>query len=464
MPPARPLCPIDVLRAVPRRYPVPALPASEDEARQAAPAAALAFAIEHARAAMAQQAAPPPALQALFIDALARMIRDALRPEGGDPAVQALVLRHHVPCVREHAALAAQADRDRRAIRSAVDAVAHPAKPRPEAPQPQRQALERLHALASSGAWQALAADVRGLLDAPVAWQQPGIGAGLQRILDAPALQRLQRLDALASDAAVRRHQGLQARQGPAAGTHAAAAHGADTRRRGAVAEAQAAPALQALVDRLNTTAPASARYRAVGSLLVPGRLAAHAERAKTEWDLAVLRQAPPVGDAPAWELCLLVEVKASADAATSDFPRLLRGLALLAGADAAAALPFASRQGELQLRGASLRALAAEADLHRAVLYCCDGPADPAPRLLSAASRMQLLSAPQSLAFAGRVADGQPADLQALVPLWRQLLASPRFEQVLRQYPTLCQVRALMVHVDDLSAAVGAGTDPARQ
>ncbi|MNT53294.1 hypothetical protein D3C72_1903770 [compost metagenome] len=74
----------------------------------------------------------------------------------------------------------------------------------------------------------------------------------------------------------------------------------------------------------------------------------------------------------------------------------------------------------------------------------------------------MQLLSAPASLDFASRLADGQDGqDAQALAlePVWLELVASPRWGAVLNQYPLLRQVRALMVHPDDLRAAIDAAS-----
>src|SRR5690606_8219686 len=124
---------------------------------------------------------------------------------------------------------------------------------------------------------------------------------------------------------------------------------------------------------------------------------------------------------------------------ATTDFPRLLRGLRLLAHARKDATYPAATRQGEVKLRGASLSTLPAnEDDLAATVLYCCNAPADAAPRLLSAASRMQLLSSQASLTFASKLADNQPADARDLEPVWQHLLASPRWNPVLHQYATL--------------------------
>ena len=164
--------------------------------------------------------------------------------------------------------------------------------------------------------------------------------------------------------------------------------------------------------------------------------------------------------DATTWDVCVLVEAKASVDAATTDLPRLVRGLTLLAHADTHTAYSFRTQQGAVRLSGASLAALAGDgAALRRTVLYCCDAPVETAPRVLSPASRMQLLSAHASLEFAGALADGRDADCVDLEPVWRQLLESPRWRPVLDQYATLREVRELMVHPEDLRAAVDIAT-----
>src|SRR3546814_16111503 len=67
------------------------------------PATELAIVIEQARAAAAGEVAPDAALKRRFIQALARMICDAMHPESGDPAFQAIVLRHRSIQVREYA-------------------------------------------------------------------------------------------------------------------------------------------------------------------------------------------------------------------------------------------------------------------------------------------------------------------------------------------------------------------------
>ncbi|MEM5429824.1 3-deoxy-D-arabino-heptulosonate 7-phosphate synthase [Cupriavidus oxalaticus] len=441
------------LRTVARRYRVPASAAAIPEPQSASPATTLALAVEQARAALARGETPAAALQERFIEALASLIREALRADGGDPVFQAMVMRHRAPHVREYASLSAGAAQDRREIWAAVNAIAHPGRQQRLVPGPWREALARLHACAAASSWSALRDAVQGLPDMPeIANGAPG----LARLLDSPALKRLQRLEALASDDLVRRYRMLWERHGPRSGSAGASARGVAARQRGAAVEAQASQALAALARRLNEAGQAPASYRVVTSMRVPASIPAPHERAKTEWDAVLLRQVLPVEEAPAWEICLLAEAKASVDAATTDLPKLLRGLRLLAQADKDAVYAFETQQGTVRLQGASLSALHADAaGLAGMVLYCCDAPAEASPRLLGAASRMQLLSAQASLEYASGLALAQTADSAALEPVWHQLLESPRWHSVLNQYPTLWQVRELMVHPGDLMAAI---------
>lgn len=285
---------------------------------------------------------------------------------------------------------------------------------------------------------------------------EPQFERGLTRLVDGPELQRLRRLEALAADELVRQYVSLWDRHGPRSGSSTAAAQGSVSQQRGAAVEALAAQALEALARRLNETQPGLASYRVVTSMRVPASIPASPERAKSEWDVVLLRHAEAVHETAAWDVCLLVEAKASVDAATTDFPRLLRGLRLLAHAQQHVAYSFETQQGPVSLNGASLSALTTdEAGLTRAVLYCSDAPAEATPRLLSAASRMQLLSADASLEFASSLTDKQHADSRDLEPVWHQLLESPRWAAVLNQYPMLRQVRGLMVHTEDLVAAI---------
>jgi hypothetical protein len=215
--------------------------------------------------------------------------------------------------------------------------------------------------------------------------------------------------------------------------------------------------ALEALARRLNEEAGDGPPYRVVSSMRVPATIPASPDGAKGEWDGVLLRQAGTAESPPAWDICLLMEAKASVDAATSDLPRLLRGLRLLAHAEERVTYTFATRQGPVRLRGQSLRALGGcDAALERIVLYCCDAPADETPRLLGAASRMQLLSTRASLEFAVMPAGARDAEPHALEQVWHQLLHEPRWSAVLNQYPMLCQARDLMAHPDDLLAAIG--------
>lgn len=459
----------DTLRAVARRYRLPAIRAVSERIHEANPATALAVTIEQARLALSNGEIPGAALKHLFIESLARMVRDAIRPDAGDPAFQAMVLRHWVAHVREYASLAARADQDRRLVLAAVNAVAHPNKPQRHALGAQRETMARLHAAASTSSWAALHDTVRHLLAMPAISSEASTAApneaplqpALTQLLDSPALEHLRRLEALSSDAQVRQYRSLWERQGPRSGTATATAQGVSSRQRGAAAEALAAQALRALAQRLNDAEGTSAPYRVVTSMRVPASLPASHERAKTEWDAVLLSQASKDDEAdddtPAWDVCLLVEAKASVDAATTDLPRLLRGLRLLAHAEKHVTYAFQTEQGTVRLRGASLSALPTdEAGLASKVLYCSDAPGESNPRVLSAASRMQLLSAPATLEFASKLIETQQADSRELEPVWHQLLESPQWSAVLHQYRALRRVRDLMVHADDLLAAIG--------
>lgn len=446
----------EILRTVTRRYEVPETPVPSGQIREARPAERVAIAIEQARLSLAHGKLPDGSLKRQFADALADMIREAIHPDSGDPVFQAMVLRHRAAPVREFASLSARAEGDRRAVLAAVNAVAHPNRQQRMAPGRQREALADLHASATASSWSSLRGIAQRLIDAANSENGSPIAHALTRLLDNPALQRLQRIEALQADELVRRYASLWGRVGPRPGSATAVAQGVSAQQRGAGAEALAAQALQILAQRLNEAEGDGARYRVVTSLRVPASIPASHERAKTEWDVVLLRRSVPVDGLPAWDVCLLVEVKASVDAATTDFPRLLRGLRLLAHAKDGAAYAFASHEGTVRLRGAALGALCAGApDLTRTVLYCCDARAETAPRLLGAASRMQLLSADESLAFASHLAANEPADAGDLEPLWLPLLEAERWKTVLNQYSTLRQVRELMVHTEDLLHAI---------
>jgi len=273
-------------------------------------------------------------------------------------------------------------------------------------------------------------------------------------LLNDGALVRLRILQSLEGDASVQRYRLLLDQHGPRSGSAAAAAQGVAAKQRGAEVEALAARALEALAQRLHE-AEAPVSYRVVTSMRVPASMPSGHEHAKTEWDAVLLWQAATVHDAAVWDVCLLIEAKASVDAASTDFARLLRGMRLLASADATADYSFETQQGIVRIRGASLHALPVEGDrVANTVLYCCDALPDEPPRLLNAASRMQLLSAPGSLDYASTLMDEAHADSRTLESVWQALIESPRWASVLDQYAMLRQVRELMVHAGDLLSA----------
>jgi len=464
----------NVLRAVHRRYRVPsiteAVAVGYDNDR---PSTTLAIVIERVREAVDAGRPPGDELKRTFMDALARLIDDAMRLDRGDPAFQATVLRYQSTIVREYASLAAHADEDRRAVRAAVNAVAHPAKLQRMSEGKLRDALTSLHALAAAASWRNLADVVHDILNlSGDAEAGPGIRRRLQPLLDGQALQRLARLDVLATDEHVQQYQSLWSRQGPRAGSATAMKQGSASRQRGADVEAQTAQALQRLALHLceySGTGP----YHLVTSMRSAPALPGRTEYAKSEWDVVLLRQVWQQGEVPVFDLCLLVEAKASVDAATTDLPRLLRGLQLLASADCDTLYPFETQQGVVHIRGTSLATITADAPwVAEHVLYCSDAPAETAPRLLSSVTRMQLLSSEGSVAYASslshispqpqRQARGTPAqhtpqsvsppETQPLAAVWESLLNDPRWKTVRQQYSLLRQVRDLMVHVDDLS------------
>src|SRR5690606_25590160 len=205
-----------LLRSVPRRYRLPEHPG---EGRDAA--ASISRAIEQARLAMEDGTTPDPALQTLFLDALARLIRDAMRPDPGDPAFQAMVLRHRMPHVREYASLSADAEQDRRRVRALINPYPHPDR----------------HRLARA------------------------------------ALARLQRRNALRNDTWVQRYEALWRRHGPPSGSTGARLDGEASRRRGAAMESRAAQAIEALAQRLEADSEEGTRYSVVTSLHVPASI-----------------------------------------------------------------------------------------------------------------------------------------------------------------------------------------------
>lgn len=436
------------LRAVPRRYRLPRLPSLTEAmaSRHEHPATTLAYAIEHARRARLHGAEPEPAARHVFLSSLAALIHDAMQVENGDPAIRAMVLRYHDAVVREYASLAAHASADRRRVQRLVNAAAHPGKLRNLSSQ-QAEFLTGLHALADAESWEGLAL---GLRQVPPNVTLPKRLAALPQ--SAP-LERLQRLDALAQLDAVKRYKAMRVQIGPRARSEDAMAEGSASHERGAAVEAAVARVLETLARRLNER-PTDYVYQVGTSMRAPATLPADHHLAKTEWDVVLLHRRQSDEGVEAWKIGLLVEAKASVDAAASDLRRLLRGLHLLAQADAEKNYVFQTRQGAVALCGSSLRSLADHGPGFEAVVFYCTNAADHAtPRLLSAASRMQLLSAPASLQYAATpVERAAAADLE---PVWKALLTEPRWQAVLNQYPTLGRALELMVHLDDLEAAV---------
>jgi hypothetical protein len=406
------------LRAAPRRYRMPPLPRDGRAAEAAGVETALAFAIESARAAKYDGAPLAPGAPGLFQRSLAHAIADAMTQ---DAAFRAAVVRSRDPEVREYLALAAQAPQDRRAVRAAVDAVAHPGKLRGAPAGDARDRLERLHQLAQGAQWDLLAPLLPQLAD---------------------ALGRLARIDALAQAPAVARYLDLLAQQGPAAGSETASAQGRAAAQAGAGAEDQVAAALERVAAWL---APPG---RLARSLLMPPGFPGEAGKAKDEWDAALLR-----GNG----IVLLAEVKASPQAATSDFSRLYRGLVRLAHARPGASYTFASAGGPVTLSGSTLAELRPHGrTLPPQVIYLCTAPAPARTPMLGAASRAILLAEPASLAFAQALAAGESPSADSLAPAWEALGTSARLRSVLHQYETAVTVREAMLHPDDLLEAAG--------
>jgi len=443
---------MEALRTAPRRYLMPALPHSDKAAVESGATAALAFAIEAARLAKERHLRPSAQIQEMFTRALSQLILQALDPDGGDPAFQASVLQAQEPSVHEHVQLRKTRAADQRAVRMATDAVAHPGKLRRMPAGATREALAPLHGLAAAGSWAELARAIEQVLGQHMA--EPHGRAPLQAILSGTALARLLRGDALLARDAVRRYQALCDRRGPLAGSHAAAAEGRTSAREGERAEQAGFEAFHHLAGLLNGRRPqGTAPYRLVRNLRTPRGFPGAANKAKEEWDAALLRSAPGV----AAELVLLAEIKASPAAAASDLPRLLRGLRRLAQASAETAYDFASADGVASILGSSLRRLEPLGhSLPPHVIYCCPAAAEPPPQVLSAATKAVLLAEPASLAFAQQVARGEAAPPQAaLAPVWHALCTAPRLRAALHQYETAAKARAAMLHPDDLLAAV---------
>ena len=430
---------------------MPPLPSNAEAAVASGADVALAFAIAAACLAKERRLPPSAHSQETFTWALAQLIRQALTADGGDPAFQAVVLQAREAAVHEHVQLRRRRAADQRTVRTATNAIAHPGKLRRMPTGAAREALARLHALAAAGSWAALAQTAERALAQGLS-EQPELRAPLEAMLSSPALARLQRGDELLRLDAVQRYQALCERRGPLAGSDAAAAEGRTSAREGERAEQAAAEAFGKMAELLNRQCEKAAAYRVVRSLRTPRGFPGTANKAKEEWDAALLRSEPGA----AAELVLLAEIKASPSAAASDFPRLLRGLRRLAHASADAVYAFASADGEARILGASLRELEPVGhSLPPQVIYCCSAAAEPPPQVLSAASKAVLLAEPASLAFAQQVARGESPPHAALVSVWNELQTAPRLRSALHQYETAAKARAAMLHPDDLLAAV---------
>lgn len=433
---------------------MPPLPADAAAAASRGADTALAFAIEAARTGLSHGVPPPREVRELFIRGLAQLIRSALAPRGGDPAFQAFVLQALDEQVAEYVRLGARRAANERAVRAAVDAIAHPGKLRAASAGPMRDALARLHDLTAAQAWPELGQAVQQALDLPAADEAP-VRQALRALRAHPSLEGLRRMEALQDHAAVQRYRALGAQQGPAAGSAAAAAQGRCAARVGEDAERATAQALQAIARWLNSgAADGAAGYRVLRSLRTPPGFPGDAGKAKDEWDAAIVHAHGPQDPVA---IVLLAEVKASAAAATSDASRLYRGLLRLAHARQDASYLFPTADGPVRIGGASLRALRPHGRaLPPQVIYCCTAPADAQPQMLSAASQAMLLAEPASLAFADRLTRGAPPGDDALAPVWDALATAPRLRSALHQWDTARAVREAMLHPEDLLQACG--------
>lgn len=442
------------VRAAPRRYRMPPLPADADAAASIGVDAALAFAIETVRAKHERGSTTPARMEGFFTHALAGLIRRALAPEGGDPAFQALVLQAQSAEVREHVRMAAQLASDRRAVRAATDAIGHPGKLRDMPAGATRDALARLHRLAADSAWTELAAATGQPFAQDITAGEP-VPTLLEGLRSSPALQRLAHGSALLRNEDVQRYLRLSERRGPLAGSDAAAASGRASARRGELAEHAAVQALGAIAELLNRHREQGGGYRVVQSLRPPRGFPGKTDKAKDEWDAAIVRS----GQDGAGEIVLLAEIKASPAAATSDFPRLLRGLRRLAHADPDRGYAFASADGKTHVAGTSLCRLQPHGhSLPPHVIYCCSAPTESHPPFLSAATKAVLLGEPASFAFACRLALGEAPPDSELLAVWTALAKAPRLRSALYQYETAKRVREAMVHPLDLLSAMGDG------
>ena len=442
-----------VLRTAKRRFLLPPLPSSLQAAADAGEDVLLAFCLESARLAVARDGVPSASVEQAFSDALAQLIRRAMDATHGDPTFQAQVLHWRDAGIQEWAALSATAAGDARELRTALDAFAHPGKLRGLPEDALRGALLQLHDLAHAADWAALRAAAETVAEAP-AGRDPALSAWVRALVAHPALNR--RLRALELDRleAVRHYKALRFMRSPAVGSSAAVENGRTSAREGTRTEQAAAHALQDMADCLNAAVPGGAApYRVLRSLLTPAALAG-TDRSKLEWDAAIVRS--DGAESGIDDVVLLAEAKAAPAAATTDLPRLLRGLAGLSQAREGSHHDFACAGGAVRLSGASLRALQPQGHAIPAqVIYLCAARPEPRPALLGAAARALLLAESASLGFAAELAQGRAPAIGMLAPVWHALLKEGRLRAVLNQYDTARRAREAMLHPDDLSAAV---------
>ena len=386
------------VRHAPRRHRLPPLPRDGEDARACGPEVAVAYAVEALRQMQGRAPAVPTGMEELFSDSLDALIRAGLSSQRGDVAFQALVLAEGDATVRTYRRLAACSAPDRRSVRAAVDAIAHPGKLRGQAAGPLTEHLAQLHRLASGG----LAHDLRraaGSLALVAMHADPSLGAALAALHSHPALERLERLAHVSALESVRSYVTLLERGGFAAQAAVHQTQGSAAAR-GTWAETRTIRAFERIAALLNRRPDAADRFRAMRGMRTPRALPLPAQ-AKGEWDAVLVREAPGASTS---EIVLLAEVKAAPAAASEDLPNLRRGLQNLARARADAVYTFTSLDDELRVLGASLRGLEPHGlGLPEHVVYCCPAPEEAAPRLLSMASKARLLAHPASLAHASR-------------------------------------------------------------
>jgi hypothetical protein len=425
-----------LLRHAPRRFGMPPLPDDEHEAAALGPAAALAWSMEQARRALAGGQAPAPAWGELFVRSLASLVNTALHDNDGNLAFQARLLQAQSAPADEYERLVATANADRREVRSAVNAVAHPDRLRQQPTHPLQATLLRLHDALQAGHWTLLARR----LDDPVL--PPALRENT-RLRD--ALARLARAEVLVRHDDVQRLAALRARQTPAAAPMSTS--------RGRATEAATAHAFAAAAGCMNRYLDdGEPRYRALTRLLLPASFPGEPQRSKNEWDVALVRDAASIEGA---QLLLLAEAKAAPEAAVADLPTLLRGLQRFGQAREDITYPMPCEGGVVRLAGRALQRLQpVDGSLPSRVVYVTDAGAAKDPPWLDAAARGLLLAQPQVVAFALGSRQGTEPDFTPLHALWTAMTHDGQLRSVLHQYDSARRAREALLHVDDLTVA----------